>query len=93
MANQMLYATLQLELRAARAELTAATAERARYGDAMTERLADVEAERDTARAEVDALREEIATLRLVAQAALTRAIAEEYEQALEDIASEEQGK
>ena len=47
MANQMLYATLQLELREARAELAAAIAERARYGDAMTERPVGVEAERN----------------------------------------------
>ena len=64
MANQMLYATLQLELREARAEIATAIAraqaaeadarecraERARYGDAMTERLAGVEAERDALR-------------------------------------------
>lgn len=46
-------------------------------------------AARDAARNERDALRDELATLRLVAQAALTRGLVEEYEQALEDIASE----
>ena len=56
MANQMLYATLQLELREARAELAAAIAERARYSDAMTEKLAAVEAERDALRAALQSL-------------------------------------
>ena len=56
MANQMLYATLQLELREARAELAAAIAERAHYGDTMSAKLGQCENERDALRAALQSL-------------------------------------
>lgn len=58
MANQMLYATLQLELREARAELAAAIAERAHYGDTMSAKLGQCENERDALREQVLRLRD-----------------------------------
>ena len=56
MANQMLYATLQLELREARAELAAAIAERAHYGDTMSAKLGQCENERDALRTALQSL-------------------------------------
>lgn len=61
--NPMLYATMAMELKEARAELAATTAERARYGDMMSAALGQCENERDGLRAEVAELRAAMVSL------------------------------